>query len=256
MRLQLPNSGEIIKSSHLTTLYSKSLNWKIPLPLCKITPPPSLYMHASALFLPQPADVRGTPVPPPVHREHRKRGHLLIRPGCSSSLSQCSSALHEVAKLHSAIQTWNARKKGIYKPNSMLDSWHLSANSYQGPEERGPSHPNAPQRPELQVVKINLFNWERTALTWHDSVLLFSYSCRNAGTKWKLANIKMDGSESYCGSRSHLKQFPAYHRKLIWMRKRAQYKLGNFVLVLFPKQVTSFKPQGRQLMHITRCIHF
>lgn len=27
----------------------------------------------------------------------------------------------------------------------------------------------------------------------------FSCSCRNVGIKWKLANIKMDDSKSYCG---------------------------------------------------------
>lgn len=41
--------------------------------------------------------------------------------------------------------------------------------------------------------------WERITLTWHDSVSFFSCSCRNAGIKWKLANIKMDDSRSYCG---------------------------------------------------------
>lgn len=66
-------------------------------------------------------------------------------------------------------------------------------------KEQGPSHPDASWSPELQVIKINLFNWRRIRVTWYDSVSVFSCSCRNVGIKWKLANIKMNDSKSYCG---------------------------------------------------------
>lgn len=175
---------------------------------------------------------------------------LLIQP---LSVQLCTAWGCKVAQHNSNLE---CKEEGLIQAQLHVRFMTLSANSYQRLEEQGPSHPNAPQHSDLQVIKINLFNWERITQTWHDSVLLFSYSCRNAGTKWKFVNIKMDDSKSYCGSRSHLKQLPAYHRKLIWIRERTRYKPGNFVLVLFPKRVTSFQPQARQLIHITRCIHF